>query len=210
MCKRGRAMGIFGQFIAAASFLDPTLLEIGQETLTRWLKEEPKLAIFEHYIENLFRKQEHVRSAELVMGYADPAAVAANRTGVMNTLFIGEAWANFGWLGFYLSPIVVGFVVFLILTLVQFIVITKGSERVAEVGARFTLDAMPGKQMAIDMELRANTITPEQAREQRAMLAQESQFFGAMDGEGISTSGRRPLPALTRTEPPLLSNHLRV
>ncbi|MDN4591964.1 EscV/YscV/HrcV family type III secretion system export apparatus protein [Xenophilus aerolatus] len=78
--------------------------------------------------------------------------------------------------------IVVGFVVFLILTLVQFIVITKGSERVAEVGARFTLDAMPGKQMAIDMELRANTITPEQAREQRAMLAQESQFFGAMDG----------------------------
>jgi type III secretion protein V len=78
--------------------------------------------------------------------------------------------------------IVVGFVVFLILTLVQFMVITKGAERVAEVGARFTLDAMPGKQMAIDMELRANSLTAEQARAQRALLAQESQFFGAMDG----------------------------
>jgi type III secretion protein V len=78
--------------------------------------------------------------------------------------------------------IVVGFVVFLILTLVQFMVITKGAERVAEVGARFTLDAMPGKQMAIDMELRANSLTAEQARSQRALLAQESQFFGAMDG----------------------------
>jgi type III secretion protein V len=78
--------------------------------------------------------------------------------------------------------VVVGLVVFLILTLVQFIVITKGAERVAEVGARFTLDAMPGKQMAIDMELRANAITPEQARVQRQALAQESQFFGAMDG----------------------------
>lgn len=78
--------------------------------------------------------------------------------------------------------VVVGLVVFLILTLVQFIVITKGAERVAEVGARFTLDAMPGKQMAIDMELRANAISPEQARVQRQALAQESQFFGAMDG----------------------------
>ena len=63
--KRGRALGIFGQFIAAASFLDPELLAVGQETLKRWLKEEPKLAIFEHYISNLFRKQEHVRSAEV-------------------------------------------------------------------------------------------------------------------------------------------------
>ncbi|MDQ0083802.1 type III secretion protein V [Variovorax boronicumulans] len=78
--------------------------------------------------------------------------------------------------------IVVGFVIFLILTLVQFMVITKGAERVAEVGARFTLDALPGKQMAIDMELRANSLTAEQARVQRSLLAQESQFFGAMDG----------------------------
>jgi type III secretion protein V len=78
--------------------------------------------------------------------------------------------------------LVVGFVVFAILTLVQFLVITKGAERVAEVSARFSLDAMPGKQMAIDMELRSNAITSDQARAQRALLAQESQFFGAMDG----------------------------
>lgn len=78
--------------------------------------------------------------------------------------------------------LVVGVVIFLILTVVQFIVITKGSERVAEVGARFTLDAMPGKQLAIDIELKSGSITAEDAREKRAILGQESQFFGAMDG----------------------------
>lgn len=78
--------------------------------------------------------------------------------------------------------LVVGVVIFLILTVVQFIVITKGSERVAEVGARFTLDAMPGKQLAIDIELKSGSITAEDAREKRATLGQESQFFGAMDG----------------------------
>ena len=78
--------------------------------------------------------------------------------------------------------LVVGLVVFLILTVIQFLVITKGSERVAEVGARFTLDAMPGKQLAIDIELKAGTLTAEQARTRRAQLSQESQFFGAMDG----------------------------
>jgi type III secretion protein V len=78
--------------------------------------------------------------------------------------------------------LVVGAVVFLILTLIQFIVIAKGSERVAEVGARFTLDAMPGKQMSIDAELRAGHIDHAEARRRRALLARESQFFGSMDG----------------------------
>ncbi len=78
--------------------------------------------------------------------------------------------------------LVVGAVIFLILTLIQFIVISKGAERVAEVGARFTLDAMPGKQMSIDAELRAGHIDHTEARRRRAMLARESQFFGAMDG----------------------------
>src|SRR5208283_5139946 len=73
-------------------------------------------------------------------------------------------------------------VVFLVLTLIQFIVIAKGSERVAEVGARFTLDAMPGKQMSIDAELRAGHIDHAEARRRRALLARESQFFGSMDG----------------------------
>ncbi|MGA4320398.1 type III secretion system export apparatus subunit SctV [Ectopseudomonas hydrolytica] len=76
----------------------------------------------------------------------------------------------------------VGVVIFLILTIVNFLVITKGSERVAEVGARFTLDAMPGKQMSIDSDLRANLISVSEARNRRAELNKESQLFGAMDG----------------------------
>jgi type III secretion protein V len=78
--------------------------------------------------------------------------------------------------------LVVGLVVFLIITTVQFIVIAKGSERVAEVGARFTLDALPGKQMSIDADLRANLLTPDEARRKRARLAVESQLYGGMDG----------------------------
>lgn len=78
--------------------------------------------------------------------------------------------------------IVVGLVVFLILTVVQFLVITKGSERVSEVTARFTLDAMPGKQMSIDSDLRAGLLTADQAKHKRSELARESQMHGAMDG----------------------------
>ncbi len=76
----------------------------------------------------------------------------------------------------------VGIVIFLILTLVQFLVITKGSERVAEVSARFTLDAMPGKQMSIDSDLRAGLISPIDAKNKRNDLARTNQLFGAMDG----------------------------
>lgn len=78
--------------------------------------------------------------------------------------------------------LVVGLVVFLIITIVQFIVITKGSERIAEVSARFSLDAMPGKQMSIDSDLRAGVITLAEARRRRENLALESQLFGSMDG----------------------------
>lgn len=77
---------------------------------------------------------------------------------------------------------IVGGVIFLIITIVQFIVVTKGAERVAEVAARFTLDAMPGKQMSIDADLRSGTIDSNQARELRLALQKESQLYGAMDG----------------------------
>ena len=77
---------------------------------------------------------------------------------------------------------VVGLVIFLILVVIQFIVITKGAERISEVSARFTLDAMPGKQMAIDADLNAGTITETQANERRAKIVKESEFYGAMDG----------------------------
>ena len=77
---------------------------------------------------------------------------------------------------------VVGAVVFLILTIVQFLVVAKGAERVAEVGARFTLDAMPGKQMSIDADLRAGVINMEEAQKRRAEVQMESKMYGAMDG----------------------------
>lgn len=77
---------------------------------------------------------------------------------------------------------VVGIVIFLIITIVQFIVVTKGAERVAEVAARFTLDAMPGKQMSIDADMRSGVIDANQARDLRLALTKESQLYGAMDG----------------------------
>ena len=78
--------------------------------------------------------------------------------------------------------VVVGFIIFLIIVLVQFIVITKGAERVSEVAARFTLDAMPGKQMAIDADLSSGLITEEQAKIRRNNIQREADFYGAMDG----------------------------
>ncbi|WP_372589621.1 flagellar biosynthesis protein FlhA [Fervidobacterium pennivorans] len=77
---------------------------------------------------------------------------------------------------------VVGIVVFLILVIIQFIVITRGSERIAEVAARFTLDAMPGKQMSVDADLNAGLITEEEARRRREEIRREADFYGAMDG----------------------------
>ena len=77
---------------------------------------------------------------------------------------------------------VVGVVIFLIITIIQFVVITKGAERVAEVAARFTLDAMPGKQMSIDADLRAGAITQQEATERREIVSKENQLHGAMDG----------------------------
>lgn len=92
------------------------------------------------------------------------------------------------------NNIVIGAIVFIVLILIQFIVINKGSERVAEVTARFTLDAMPGKQMAIDADLNTGTINEKQARERREKIQMESTFFGSMDGatkyvKGDATAG---------------------
>ncbi|UTV41874.1 type III secretion system export apparatus subunit SctV (plasmid) [Ensifer adhaerens] len=80
------------------------------------------------------------------------------------------------------GDVLVGLIVFLIITVAQFVVITKGAERVAEVGARFALDAMPGKQMSIDNEARSGEIDQQEARRRRDDLERESQFYGAMDG----------------------------
>ena len=78
--------------------------------------------------------------------------------------------------------LIVGMVIFLIITIVQFLVITKGSERVAEVAARFSLDGMPGKQMSIDADMRAGSIDMEEAQARRGRVEKESQLYGSMDG----------------------------
>src|SRR5690349_1380391 len=96
-----------------------------------------------------------------------------------------EAFGNFVVGG----NIVVGLVIFLILIVIQFVVITNGAGRVAEVGARFTLDSMPGKQMAIDADLNTGQITDEEARKRRAEVAQEADFYGAMDGASKFVKG---------------------
>jgi len=116
-------------------------------------------------VTTLFRLALNVSSTRLILLQADAGQVI-------------RAFGDFVVQGNY----VVGGVVFLILTLIQFIVIARGAERVAEVGARFTLDAMPGKQMAIDAELRTGAISQEDARRRRKLLGRESQFYGAMDG----------------------------
>ncbi len=87
------------------------------------------------------------------------------------------------------SNLVVGIIIFVIIIIIQFVVITKGSERVAEVAARFTLDAMPGKQMAIDADLNTGIINEEQARERRTKIQREADFYGAMDGAGKFVKG---------------------
>ena len=116
-------------------------------------------------ITTLLRLALNVSSSRLILLQADAGEVI-------------RAFGNFVVRGNY----VVGAVVFLILTIIQFVVIAKGSERVAEVGARFALDAMPGKQMAIDAEMRAGSIDGQEAKHRRHQLARESQFYGAMDG----------------------------
>jgi len=116
-------------------------------------------------ITTLFRLALNVSSTRLILLQADAGEVI-------------KAFGQFVVRGNY----IVGGVIFLILTIIQFVVIAKGSERVAEVGARFTLDAMPGKQMAIDAELRSGSIDGTEARHRRRTLLRESQFYGAMDG----------------------------
>lgn len=85
--------------------------------------------------------------------------------------------------------LVVGFIIFIILIIIQFMVITSGAERIAQVAARFTLDAMPGKQMAIDADLHAGLIDPEAAKKKRRDIEKEADFYGAMDGAGKFVKG---------------------
>ena len=123
-------------------------------------------------VTTLFRLALNVSSTRLILlhGYAGEVIMA------FGTFVVG-------------GNAVVGFIVFIILILIQFIVITKGAERVAEVAARFTLDAMPGKQMAIDADLNAGLITDADARKRRINIQREADFYGAMDGASKFVKG---------------------
>ncbi len=105
----------------------------------------------------------------------------ATTRAVLSTGHAGKAVEAFGSVVIQ-GNAVVGFVLFLLITLIQFIVVAKGAERVAEVSARFTLDALPGKQMAIDAEIRSGLLDPEAARKKRQEVQTESRFYGALDG----------------------------
>ncbi len=113
----------------------------------------------------LFRIALNVSSTKLILGTGDPGNVVTT---------FGEFVGG--------GDLIIGIIIFIIIILIQFLVINKGSERVAEVTARFTLDAMPGKQMAIDADLNTGAITDEEARRRREKIQEESNFFGSMDG----------------------------
>lgn len=113
----------------------------------------------------IFRIGLNVSSTKLILGTGDPGNVVAT---------FGEFVGG--------GDLIIGVIIFVILIMIQFLVINKGSERVAEVTARFTLDAMPGKQMAIDADLNTGAITDAEAKRRREKIQQESSFFGSMDG----------------------------
>lgn len=113
--------------------------------------------------------------------------VASTRL-ILSRGYAGEVINSFG--NFVVGGnYVIGFVIFLILVVIQFVVITKGAGRIAEVAARFTLDAMPGKQMSIDADLNAGIISEKEARERREKISREADFYGAMDGSSKFVRG---------------------
>lgn len=135
---------------------------------TMYIKEPLEFSIFPALllITTVFRMALTVSSTRLILG---------------NNGYAGEVIKTFGQFVIR-GNVIIGLVIFLILVIVQFLVITKGSERVAEVAARFTLDAMPGKQMAIDADLNSGLIDEAQARYRRDKIQREADFFGSMDG----------------------------
>lgn len=143
--------------------------------MTIYTKEALDFSIFPPLllIITLFRLALNISSTRLILGNGGEAGEVIKTFG---TFVIG-------------SNLVVGVVIFLIIILIQFIVITKGSERVAEVAARFTLDAMPGKQMAIDADLNTGLINEVQAKERRLKIQREADFYGAMDGASKFVKG---------------------
>src|SRR5437870_4966342 len=124
----------------------------------------------------LFRLVLNAATTRLILTVGDRSATTAEAQHKAGEVIL--AFSNFvtG------NSLAVGIIIFTIIVVIQFVVITKGATRISEVAARFTLDAMPGKQMAIDADLNAGIITEAGARERREAIAQEADFYGAMDG----------------------------
>ena len=135
--------------------------------VTMYITRPLELSIFPGLllIATVFRLSLNVASTRLILGQADAGTVI-------------QSFGTYVVQGNY----VVGFIIFVIIVIIQFVVITKGASRIAEVSARFTLDAMPGKQMAIDADLNAGLIEEDEARNRRSEISREADFYGAMDG----------------------------
>lgn len=143
--------------------------------ITMYIKEPLEFSIFPSMllITTIFRLGLNISSTRLILSNQGNA---------------GQIVASFG--QFVMGGnALIGFVVFILITVVQMLVVTKGAERVAEVTARFTLDAMPGKQMSIDADLNSGIITEDEAKVRRAKIQRESDFFGAMDGASKFVKG---------------------
>lgn len=142
---------------------------------TMYIKEPLQFSVFPSLllITTLFRLSLNISSTRLILGNEGDAGHVIKTFGEF--VMAGNA--------------VVGFIIFIIIVIVQFVVITKGAERVAEVAARFTLDAMPGKQMAIDADLNSGIIDDQKAKERRRNVQREADFYGAMDGASKFVKG---------------------
>jgi len=141
---------------------------------TLFITEPLQLSVFPTLllVVTLFRLALNISSTRLILNHAEAGEVI-------------KAFGSFVIGGNY----VVGAVIFLIITVIQFVVITNGAGRTAEVAARFTLDAMPGKQMSIDADLSAGLITEQEAKDRRLKLQREANFFGSMDGASKFVKG---------------------
>lgn len=178
------AAGVIGIIFIIVIPMSPAVLDIALTfslafgviiLLTSMFTTEPlQFSVFPSMllVVTLLRLSLNVASTRLILTTADAGQVI-------------KAFGDFVVRGNY----VVGFIIFLIITIIQFIVITNGAGRVAEVAARFTLDAMPGKQMSIDADLNGGLITEEEAKERRKKLQKEADFYGAMDGASKFVKG---------------------
>lgn len=162
-------LGVLDFFLALNISLSLTIL-----MLSMFVREPLEFSVFPSIllITTLFRLALNIRTTMSILSTADA----------------GEVIASFG--SFVIGGnAIVGFIIFVIIVIIQFLVITKGSERVSEVAARFTLDAMPGKQMAIDADLNSGLITESDAKVRRIKIQREADFYGAMDGASKFVKG---------------------